>query len=65
MENRKYTDNEILIDKNGDKDIKELEMKIKKEVDGIRVPAEALERIKQGLEEGKMAEKNKEAGKNC
>ena len=62
MENRKYTDNGILISENSDKDIKELEMRIKKEVDGIRVPAEALERIKQGVEEGTKAEKNKEAG---
>lgn len=57
MENRKYTDNEMLISENGDKDIKELEMRIKKEVDGIRVPAEALERIKQGVEEGTKASK--------
>ena len=65
MENRKYTDNEMLISENGDKDIKELEMRIKKEVDGIRVPAEALERIKQGVEAGTKADKNKEAGKKA
>ncbi len=65
MENRKYTDNEMLISENGDKDIKELEMRIKKDVDGIRVPAEALERIKQGVEAGTKADKNKEAGKKA
>lgn len=65
MENRKYTDNEMLISENGDKDIKELEMRIKKDIDGVRVPAEALERIKQGVEAGTKADKNKEEGKKA
>lgn len=65
MENRKNTDNEMLISENGDKDIKELEMRIKKEVDGIRVPEEALDRIKKGVEEGTKADKNKEAVKKA